>query len=276
METDSERSHRLEASRRYSAEKRARESEEKKAERRMMDRKRAAERRARESQWEREHRLALGRQRAAERRAAENEEEREHRLARNRERLASKRASKPELEKLTLEAAAMLPGPTPGPWQEGGDLDRYEQQQQQPVPMSFNGALFQDLERAGLTTAKSTSDPLLPVGTSSASDERKSTSDPLLPVGTTSDEREVDMMASAGVVQPQQEQQAGATATEQATAPSTSGGASGGGEKSSELKQEVLEIKEFRAGKSCGVKVLIKAQLCVSDRSGAESGEALQ
>lgn len=246
METESERSHRLEASRRYSAEKRARESEEKKAERRMMDRKRAAERRARENQWEREHRLALGRQRAAERRAAESEEEREHRLARNRERLASNRASKPEPEKPTLEAAAMLPGPIPGPWlgvgvQEGGDLDRYGEQQQQPppVPMSFNGvdqAFFQDLERAGLTTATTTSDPLLPVGAVSTSTSR-------------SDEREVDMMASAGVVQPQQEQQAGATATEQTAVPSTSGGASGGGEKSSELKQEVLEIKEFRAGK---------------------------
>ena len=250
METESERSHRLEASRRYSAEKRARESEEKKAERRMMDRKRAADRRARESQGEREHRLALGRQRAAERRAAESEEERERRLAQNRERLASKRAS--VAEKSTLEAGATLPGD--GPWlgvgmAVGGDLDELEQQRTEPT--CFNGldiddAFFQDPDGAGLTITTTTSDPLLPVVTASSSATR---------FDKPCEVRDTDMMSGASVVQQQQEQQQkpiGATA-EQTAAPSTSSGAAGGvGEKSGgEVKQEVLEIKEFRAGKWC-------------------------
>ncbi len=240
METEGERSQRLEAGRKYSAEKRARESEEKKAERRMMDRKRAAERRARESEWEREHRLSLGRRRAAERRAAENEDEREHRLAQNRERLALKRASKAPI----LEAAAMVmpdhrplaPAAAAGPvsWlgvgvvgAGGGDLDGH------------GIGVDQNLERAGLTTATSVSDPLLPPSVSFSANIRD-------------DEREaVDMMASASNVQPQQEQQQ-QTAEQVTDPPSTnSGAAGGGGEKSSgELKQEVLEIKEFRAGKS--------------------------
>ena len=247
METESERSQRLEASRRYSAEKRARESEEKRAERRMMDRKRAAERRARESEWERECRLALGRQRAAERRAAETDDEREHRLAQNRERLASKRASKAEKPPtLALEPAAMT---TSGQLQrppaaaepclgvgvaEGGGLDDCGQEQN----LILVNGVKEDPERAGLTTATTMtmSDPLLPASVSVS----------------TRDEREVvDVMASVSVVQPQQEQQQqiGATAEQATATPSTSSGAaaSGGGEKSS--TQEVLEIKEFRAGK---------------------------
>ena len=247
METESERSQRLEASRRYSAEKRARESEEKRAERRMMDRKRAAERRARESEWERERRLALGRRRAAERRAAETDDEREHRLAQNRERLASKRASKAEKPPtLALEAAAMTasgqlqwPPAAAAPSlgvgvAEGGGLDDCGEDQE---PIVVNG-VKEDLKRAGLTTATTMtmSDPLLPASVSVSTRTR--------------DEREVvDMMASTSVVQPQHEQQVGATAEQATATPSTSSGAaaSGGGEKNS--AQEVLEIKEFRAGK---------------------------
>ena len=212
METESERSHRLEASRRYSAEKRARESEEKKAERRMMDRKRAAERRAKESQLEREQRLALGRQRAAERRAAESEEEREHRLAQNRERLASKRAAKPKAEKLSLPAA-VEPAPA-GPWCRNGAGGGHNVQ---PAVL-FNGVehTFQEAEL--------TSDPL-PVD--SVAVEKSKVRVP------------VDM---ARVVQPQQQ------AVPVATAEQTASTGAVGGEKTGELKQEVLEIKEFRAG----------------------------
>ena len=254
METESERSHRLEASRRYSAEKRARESEEKKAERRMMDRKRAAERRARESQWEREYRLAVGRQRAAERRAAESVEEREHRLAQNRERLALKRASK--TEKPTLEATAMLPALQAGSDEplagirvaKDGDLLGYGQEKAVPTCLNGAGVDFHGhgVEGAGLAIATATSGfgHLLPVGVMNAS---RSTS-------TNDVHKRLEVMASASVVQPPQEQhqqQVGAT-TEQTAPPSTSTSAAiGGGEKSSgELKQEVLEIKEFRAGES--------------------------
>lgn len=251
METESERSHRLEASRRYSAEKRARESEEKKAERQMMDRKRAAERRARESQWEREHRLAVGRQRAAERRAAESVEEREHRLAQNRERLALKRASK--AEKPTLQATAMLPALQAGSDEplagvrvaKDGDLIGYGQEKAVPTCLNGAGVDFHGhgVEGAGLAIATATSGfgHLLPVGVMNAS-------------RTNDVHKRLEVMASAGVVQPPQEQhqqQVGAT-TEQTAPPSTSTSAAiGGGEKSSgELKQEVLEIKEFRAGES--------------------------
>lgn len=186
-----------------------------------MDRKRAAERRARESQSEREHRLALGRQRAAERRAAESEEEREHRLAQNRERLATRRASK--AEKLNLGAAATRESGGPLSSMEMNGHGRMQLRMHQPAPM-FCGGQLQELEQAGLT-AKITSDPLLPVGVI-----------------------EVEMAsASASVVQPQLEQQQMGAVAEQTAAPSTSG-ASGGGEKINDLKQEILEIKEFRAG----------------------------
>ena len=202
MESEKERSLRLEASRRYSAAKRAQETEEQKAERRLNDRKRAAERRARETECEREHRLALGRQRAAERRALETEEDRESRLTLNRQRLASKRAFRADRLSLASAEDHLI---------EDGDMMvkpkiQAEEEAQQ--------RLLRDREEVGQTFQEVEQ---VPVSVEVNADERVE-------------------MASAGA-RPQ--------ATVEQTA---SGGVEGGGEKSGELKQEVVEIKEFRAG----------------------------
>lgn len=209
METDEERSMRLEASRRYSAAKRAQETEEQKAERRLMDRKRAAERRARETEWEREQRLALGRRRAAERRALESEEDRESRLTLNRERLASKRALK--ADRLSLASAIDHAAEDEDMVKPKINRLQVEQEAQQRLLHEGVGQMVQEVEQIAT----------------------------LLPVSVA--EREVNAelqveMASAGSRPP---------ATVEQTA---SAGAEGGGEKSGELKQEVVEIKEFRAG----------------------------
>ena len=186
----------------------------------MLDRKRAAERRAKESLPEREHRLALGRQRAAERRAAESEEERERRLAQNRERLASKRASK--TEKLSLQNYTL-----PGDVASVAMATDADSQLMQPASLLCDGAEVNHL---------------FPVCGAEAEAELTSFSDPLLPVPGVAAEP-LDM---ASVVQTQKEEQSTATVEQAASTGNPSGS---GGEKRAEIKQEVLEIKEFRAGK---------------------------
>lgn len=107
--------------------------------------------------------------------------------------------------------------------QHNGGLDRHGKTQLRMHQL--------EIEQAGLTT-ETTSEQLLPVGA----------------VSVVSVPIEVEIMATANIVQPQQDQQQVGATTEQTPVPSTNG-ASGGGEKTSEpLKQEVLEIKEFRAG----------------------------
>lgn len=179
-----------------------------------MDRKRAAERRARESESQREQRLALGRQRAAERRAMESEQVRECRLAQNRKRIALKRASKGDRLSLAKETEIE----DMAKLEVGLDSEQVDRE------------LVVDVQRFQSSSSDSE-------GGQEAEQTFKEVERTPVALPVVDWELEVEM---AGVQQ-------------QGVVEQTAPGGGKGEEKSGELKQEVVEIKEFRAGTKTSV-----------------------